>query len=88
MHVAYAYGCYHNQCTDHKSFAKRNISHQFKSLINSLTIDYLRSTNIFFYCRFRVWAGEIFVWGAPQKLHNLQHKNCNINAILITFRTF
>ena len=31
-------GCNHNQCTDHKSFAKRNISHQFKSLINSLTI--------------------------------------------------
>ena len=24
--------CYHNQCTDHKSFAKRNILHQFKSL--------------------------------------------------------
>ena len=29
------------QCTDYKSFAKRNISHQFKSLINSLTVGYL-----------------------------------------------
>ena len=29
------------ECTDYKSFAKRNISHQFKSLINSLTISYL-----------------------------------------------
>ena len=33
--------CHHNQCTDYKSFAKRNISHQFKSLINSLTMGYL-----------------------------------------------
>ena len=33
--------CYHNQCTDYKSFAKRNISHQVKSLIHSLTIGYL-----------------------------------------------
>ena len=33
--------CHHNPCTDYKSFAKRNISHQFKSLINSLTIGYL-----------------------------------------------
>ena len=33
--------CHHNQCTDYKSFAKRNISHQFKSSINSLTIGYL-----------------------------------------------
>ena len=33
--------CHHNQCTDFKSFAKRNITHQFKSLINSLTIGYL-----------------------------------------------
>ena len=33
-------GCHHNQCTDYKSFAKRNVSHQFKSLISSLTIDY------------------------------------------------
>ena len=34
-------GCHHNQCTDYKSFAKRNISHQFKLLINSITIGYL-----------------------------------------------
>ena len=34
-------GCNHNRCTDYESFAKRNISHQFKSLINSLTIGYL-----------------------------------------------
>ena len=34
-------GCHHNQCTDHKSFAKRNISHQFKSLIDSLATGYL-----------------------------------------------
>ena len=33
--------CHHNQCTDYKSFAKSNISHQFKSLINSLTMGYL-----------------------------------------------
>ena len=37
MHTGY----YHNQCTDHKSFAQRNIPHQFKLLINSLTIGYL-----------------------------------------------
>ena len=34
-------GCHHNQCTDYKSFAKHNISHQFKLLINSLTVGYL-----------------------------------------------
>ena len=34
------------------------------ALVNSLTIGYLRPTNIFSYCRFGVWAGEIFFWGA------------------------
>ena len=34
MHTA----CHHNQCTDYKSFAKRNVSHHLKLLINSLNI--------------------------------------------------
>ena len=34
-------GSHHNQCTDYKSFAKRNILHQFKPLISSLPTGYL-----------------------------------------------
>ena len=55
-------GCRHNQCTNYKSFAKRNILHQFKSLINCLTLGYLCYLGLL---SFGVWAGEIFVWGAP-----------------------
>ena len=55
-------GCHHNQCTDYKSFAKRNISHQFQSLISSLTIGYLGLPIFSPIVALGFRAGEIFAW--------------------------
>ena len=57
-------GCHHNQCTDYKSFAKRNISHQIKSLTNSLIIGYLPIFSPIVALGFRKGVKN-FVWGAP-----------------------
>ena len=74
MHTGCQY--HHNQCTDYKSFAKRQYFASVQIINQQHYNRLLRPTNIFSYCRFGVWAGEIFVWRAPPLLAPPELRPC------------
>ena len=87
-------GCHHNQCTNYKGFAKRDISLQFKLFIHSPTVGYLPILSLL-----DLGRGQNFSLGArsPQcsspgypQLHPCKHCTCTrvtkINIVKFNFQ--
>ena len=68
MHYAYAYRVLSQSMYQSQKFCETQYFESVQIINQQPYNRLLRPTNIFSFCRFGVWAGKIFVWGAPPLL--------------------